>query len=375
MRNLRGVLLLLAGGLCFGFGGCSHTRAADGPDHAAVIQAVHTYSQGKSATGLSVPGQSLVPSKNSAVLGDQEATYENQVKAELVDRHFAQLEKMARDARLSKSRFAGGVWVLYSLYDGLDEPATSSQATDADWNYHIALLKEWITASPESPTPRIALAATYVKFADKARGSGYANTVSEQGWKLDAERNQLALRTLVDAANLKEKCPFWFEVMQQIALGGGWTKQEAKDLFQQAVAFEPDYYHYYREYAYYLLPKWYGEPGEAEAFAEQVSSSVSGPKGKFLYFEIASLLTCQCDSTDTDMENLSWPKIKEGYAAMGQLYGSSNLKRNRYAHMAVEAGDKAAAREAFSEIGDDWTHEVWHNDRTYENAKSWAMNR
>jgi hypothetical protein len=85
-----------------------------------------------------------------------------------------------------------------------------------------------------------------------------------------------------------------------------------------------------------------------------VSTQVGGQKGRFLYFEIASLVTCQCDSADSHMETLYWPKIKEGYATLAQLYGYSNLKMNRFVQMAVEAHDRTAAHEVFAAIGDDW---------------------
>jgi hypothetical protein len=140
----------------------------------------------------------------------------------------------------------------------------------------------------------------------------YANTVSAEGWKLHAERYALDAATLAEAAKLPEKCPYWYEAMQQIALEQGWEKAQARELFEQAIAFEPDYYHYYREYAYYLLPKWEGQPGDVEAFAKEMYEKVGGQYGAYLYFEIASLVTCQCDSNDSDMENLSWPRIKEG---------------------------------------------------------------
>jgi hypothetical protein len=104
-------------------------------------------------------------------------------------------------------------------------------------------------ARPESATAQIAFASTYENYADKARGSGYANTVSEDGWKLYAQRNALAASTLAEAAKLKEKCPYWYEAVQDLALAQGGNKSQAKKLLENAAAFEPTYYHYYREYA------------------------------------------------------------------------------------------------------------------------------
>jgi len=352
-------------------------RTAERPqvDSAILMQAVHEYGHNVHLDGAAVTPQHAQVSTNSAnSVRDNEGEYQRGIAADFVEKNFDELERSAHEARTEKSRFSGGVWKLYSFYTALSAPIIGEQATDEDWKLHIAILKEWESAKPESVTARVALAETYINFADHARGQGYANTVSDTGWKLHSERNALAASTLVEAARLKEKCPFWYEVMQHVALGQGWDKSSARDLFEQAVAFEPGYYHFYREYAYYLLPKWYGRPGDAEAFAEEVSRRVSGPEGKFIYFEIASMITCQCDSNDSHMEKLSWPEIKEGYAALGQLYGLSTLKTNRLAHMAYEAGDQTAAREAFATIGDDWDHQVWRSSANFERAKVWALN-
>jgi hypothetical protein len=356
---------------------CMQARTAERPqvDSAILMQAVREYRRNVHPVGASGTSQHAQDFTNSAnSVRDNEGEYQRGIAADFVEKNFDSLERSAHDARTEKSRFSGGVWKLYSFYTALSAPIIGEQTTDEDWKLHIAILKEWELAKPESVTARVALAETYINYADHARGQGYANTVSDTGWKLHAERNALAASTLIEAARLKEKCPFWYEVMQHVALGQGWDKSSARELFEQAVAFEPSYYHFYREYTYYLLPKWYGAPGEAEDFAAEVSKRVSGPEGKFIYFEIASLITCQCDSNDSHMEKLSWPTIKEGYAALGQLYGLSPLKTNRFAHMAYEAGDQNAAREAFAMIGDDWDHQVWRSSANFETAKVWAGN-
>jgi hypothetical protein len=162
--------------------------------------------------------------------------------------------------------------------------------------------------------------------------------------------------------------------MQMVAIAQGWDKTQARELLEQASASEPGYYHYYREYANFLQPRWYGEEGEVEAFAEEISNRVGGQEGDFLYFEIASLLACQCDPDKNALQNMSWPKIKLGYAALEQLYGVSDLKRNRFASMAVKAGDKPAAREALADIGDNWEKSVWVSSAKFQNAKTWSTN-
>lgn len=371
--STRGSRMLALGAILL-VSSCTRKQALVHQDVASLAEIAQTYGQGsravESASIVPVAGIQAPPAKDT---GDTEGQYANQIAAYLVEKNYGALDQAARDARTNKTRFKGGAWKLYIFYDSLGKPTMGAAATDEDWTYHIARLKDWQAARPESVTAQIALAQTYEIYASQARGGGYANTVSDTGWKLYQERVDMAAATLAEAAKLKEKCPHWYEAMQNVALAQGWDKPQARKLFDDATAFEPTYYHYYREYANYLLPKWYGQPGESEAFAEEISNKVGGKEGKFIYFEIATLVTCQCDSDASNIENFSWPKIKEGYAALGELYGYSNLKLNRFAHMAVEANDKAAAQQAFSMIGNDWDHSVWRSGRKFEDAKNWAQ--
>jgi hypothetical protein len=52
----------------------------------------------------------------------------------------------------------------------------------------------------------VALALAYLDYASDARGTGYANTVSETGWKLFSERTAEARRILKEASKLAGKC-------------------------------------------------------------------------------------------------------------------------------------------------------------------------
>jgi hypothetical protein len=67
----------------------------------------------------------------------------------------------------------------------------------------------------------------------------------------------------------------------------------------------------------------------------------------------------------------SWPKVKQGYADIQRLYGTSNLKANRYALFAVAAQDKSAAVAAIAAITSP-EMEVWRNEQTFEGIRGWV---
>jgi len=295
--------------------------------------------------------------------------------AELLSRQdFDGLDHAADTARSTKSRFPGATWKLYDFYDSVSKPSNGSQAGDADWNSHIALLKKWVSLKPQSITARIALAETYINYGQNARGNGYSDTVTDEGWRKHGESASLALTTLKEASALPEKCPYWYEAMMHVALAQGWSSPATKAVVEELISFEPTYYHVYREYANYLQPKWYGEEGDSEAFANMISKRIGGEEGSFIYFEIASLLNCGPCDDGTETFKLSWPKVKEGYAALEHLYGTSDLKMNRFAYMASKAGDKPVAKEIFSRIGTRWDQKVWRSRQRFETAKAWALN-
>jgi hypothetical protein len=295
--------------------------------------------------------------------------YVSSITSYYLQRDFDQLEREAHEARIGEERFAGGSWKIYNFYAGVALPGRKTPADETVWNTYLAITKDWVAAKPESATARIALADAHLALAWKARGTGYANTVSDQSWDTFHSEIALVREALLEAAQRKERCPYWFALMQAVALADGWDPEDAQELFDQAVAFEPNFYYFYQNYAHYLEPQWFGKEGEREAFADDSSLHLGGDQGEIVYFEIASGEICSCN----DLAKMSWPRIQLGYEAIERLYGSSSLKRNRFAYLAYLAKDRAAARRVFGEIGESWDPGAWSSRNKFEEARAWAM--
>jgi hypothetical protein len=344
---------------------CGHSGSAAAPPQVSietVLLAVHAYS----GTHIILP-----PPAAPATDSQADEAYRADVGLLLAEENFAQLEKIAEQNRTERGLFVGGAWKNNAFFNATGSPAHDGEIKDSDYKFHIRRIEKWIAAYPQSAAARIALARTYTNYASFARGDGTSDTVSRSQWDLYRERAALAQDALLTAANFKERDPHWYEAMQHVAFVEGWHKRQARELLDQAVAFEPGYYHYYREYADYLKPQWYGEPGEIKTFAEQASLRLPEPDSSILYFRIVSSLACNCKPEMEDLPYISLAKIRDGYNNVDRIYGYSNLNANRFAFMAVRLQDKAVAGPAFATIKY-MEPDVWGGPITYESWRAWA---
>jgi hypothetical protein len=325
---------------------------------------------------VATPVTSGIPAKNSCAFADLDfdgtrdidgiKQYEEAIANFLEHVDFDKLDCIADTARSTKARFPGGLWKLHTIYSALDEPA--GHATEEDWSTRLSLLKQWTAAKPNSVTARVALAGAYASYAWNARGTGSSDSVTESGWRLFEERLEDAKAVLDENSTLSGQCPEAYLVMQQIAQGQG-LEQEAA-VFERAIAFEPSYYYYERAHATLLLPRWYGEEGDAKSFAAQSADRIGGKEGDILYFQIAAGLVCPCD--DPEFASMSWERMQKGFAAVEQKFGPSMTNLNLFALMASKFEDSVAADAAFKRIGENWNQDAWRTQKYFNQMRSWA---
>jgi hypothetical protein len=279
---------------------------------------------------------------------------------------YDELDGLAQQLQQQRSRFRGGAWRLHVFFGTLSSPG-SETATDAAWTAHMAKLEQWAQSRPTSATPRIALAQTYLRFAWKARGHGYANTVTPEGRALFQSRVNSARSTLEQSAAYAENSPQWYLQMQNVALDQQWDRAAYDALAERALAHEAGYYYFAVAQSNYLLPKWYGKPGDTERYAAQVADRIGGAEGDAVYFQIAAAINC-CKSNQAPA--ISWPRVQRGFASLESLYGSTNHERNVMAFLAVGNGDVATAQQLFARIGNDWSESVWKTKANFDAART-----
>jgi hypothetical protein len=302
-------------------------------------------------------------------VSDKIAAYRKQMAEHFYAQKFDVLEKEAAAVRASKELFGNGSWKIVQFYDSFQRDRKEAQGV---WNVTEDTLKAWLKAFPDSVTARIAYADFLVGYAWQARGSGYTNTVTDEGWKLMDERLSKAHKTLVEASKLPEKDPVLYQVALRVALGKGPDEADYDRLLEEARALEPTFWGYDVSRAYSLLPRWHGNEGDWEAFAARAAERPEGP-GKEVYARIVIYLEGFHKNIFTE-SRASWPKTKESLDILHKNYPESVEILSYAALLATYAKDNKAAKAYFDELGDRYleNRDIWPSKESFIHYRKWA---
>lgn len=294
----------------------------------------------------------------------------------LLMKDFHSIEKIANEAREKKERLEGGYWKLDSIYEGLTAmyaENTEQVQTDEMWRKRIELFKQWKENSPQSITARITLAKAYIEYGEFARGGGYIDTVSSEGYKLLHERLDLAEKELLEARELSTKCPRWYREVLFIAMFKGWENEEFEKIFEEAVNLEPNYLQFYLVKSEYLTPKWSGSQPQWEKFVEALPeklATLNTDEANIIYFVV---VVNKMKEPSLSLNFAMFPRetIRQGFADLEKKYKTDNLRLNQFAYLCTVNGDYFAAHEAFQRIGIERNREVW-SEKQFNSMKEIA---
>ncbi len=285
---------------------------------------------------------------------------------------FELIDRMAEKLWREKSRMPEGVWKLSLLYDGLGVSTTKRATTN--WTEHFARFDRWDKAQPKSATAKIGRAQSLVSYAWEARGGGYANTVSADGWKLFAERLAQA-RKVLDSDPALRDWPGYYQVMMTVALGQGWERADYDRLFAAAVKLAPDYETFYFRKNNFLQEKWHGTSAyEWHEFALEVAKATEAQFGQSFYTRVvwASIGANPANVARFRAAPVDWPKMRTGFDDLARQFPDSLWNKNAFAFYAWAAQDRPTARRLFAELAGRYAPEIWRDAATFEKAQAWA---
>jgi hypothetical protein len=301
-------------------------------------------------------------------INEEIKTFRHNVRQLYNNSRFDELEKIAQDVRTAKAKFGNGSWKIVRFYDSLECRMSEPESM---WLLHDRIHRDWIAKKPESITAKLAYADFLCSFAWHARGYGYASSVTREGWKLFRERLAAAHVIVDDVRKMDEKDPYRGVVALTVALGEGAEKRKFEAILGEAHAGEPLFWGYFTKRAVSLLPRWYGEPGEWEAFAMKASDRPDG-LGAEIYARIVLALDEYHDNVFKETE-ASWPKTREGLELMLKRYPDSLEFVNEAARLATLAQDRETAKAMFDRLDGSCVPSVWNGEKEYLAAVKWLQ--
>jgi hypothetical protein len=153
----------------------------------------------------------------------------------------------------------------------------------------------------------------------------------------------------------------------------GWDRPRVEALFEEAVAREPKYLHVYSAMARYLMPRWQGEEGDWETFAERSRERLGGREGSVVYGHVAWQVSKLYRGADFYKQNrVSWDLVKQGFIDREALYGFSVRNLNGFCLLAGGAADRETTKNLMARIGDAWDADVWKERKYFDGYRKWA---
>lgn len=209
-------------------------------------------------------------------------------------------------------------------------------------------------AAPKETLSALIEAQYWIDYAWHARGSAYASSVSEDGWKLFRERIAKAEAVLSESKTYASSNPIWYEKMLIVKSAGNATHRERDAVFIEGAKKFPWYLPLFFAMEEYLAP-WWG--GNWEMIDNMTSWSVEQTKPNMgtamyarLYWAISGHYTQVPNIFETT--KAKWPKMKQGFDDLTNRFPSMwNL--NAYARFACDAGDRATYITLRKRIGND----------------------
>jgi len=303
------------------------------------------------------------------------AAFDATLQARLLHGDFESLDAYGAALVKSKARFPGGGWRLQRFGDALEGCPTGADSPDSEWQAHLDRLKTWMARFPHSKVAPGVTGLAWTDFAWKARGTGFAPSVTREGWRLFEDRLKGG-RAILESAPAEARSPLWYSAMQTVALGQGWAREAYDNLFAQALANEPRYQNFYFRKAYYLQPRWHGVEGESEAFAATAADALGGEAGD----QVFALVMLNLSAYDSVKEwrkahARDWPRMKRGLASLRKEFGTGLHLENLCLKAAGYAGDLDFARGSAEVVGDHMDPDVWNTRAGFLDFQDWAFCR
>lgn len=201
----------------------------------------------------------------------------------------------------------------------------------------------------------------YTKYAWEARGGGWANTVTPQGWKDFGDRLATANDLLTQAWQADPDNPDPPTNMLTVALGQDWPIADVQKWYQRAMDANPDNHQACTSMLYYLEPKWHGSPEAMLQFGRQCfeTGNWHGDVAFMLVDAHVSIAKYADNEAQYYQNEAVWSDISTVYTAFLDAYPDNAVVRTKYARFSCLCGRWSEANDLFKKLGDNADPDVF----------------
>ncbi len=288
-------------------------------------------------------------------------------------RHFDALSRQANDLQQQKARFPDGLWKLSIFYQAVDASLRDVVSTEHQRVSFQNDLENYVRRHAASMNAWLLEANLWKAIGWKARGGGYANTVTPEGWRdfnaaltraaaiLDGHKSQLASN------------PQWYVQRLDIATGLNEPDALARKIFDEGVAVAPAYLPIYQSMEQRLSPLWHGSEESLIAFINDAGRTPAAAS-EGLYVRLVWLASSFYPRIEMDTA-LDWTAMQKSIDVNVTRYPAErNLQE--FFLMACTHPDKTEARRLLPLIHEEPSREVLGNNvPLFRLCQDWASGK
>lgn len=214
----------------------------------------------------------------------------------------------------------------------------------------------------------------YVSWAWEARGGGYANKVTEDGWKKMRERLAVAKEALEEAYRINPRTPAAALAMSNVELGQNNGRESMENWWKHAMEAAPDSYEACARKLHYLEPKWHGSAEDMVAFGRECLETGNwGSRIPIILAEAHIRAAGYQEDSDAYIARPEvWKDIQSVYVPYLEAFPERHHDRCMYAKLACQAGQWKVADEQFNRLGNHARMIVFGKRQVYNQMRQQA---
>lgn len=224
---------------------------------------------------------------------------------------------------------------MSSFYESMFE---WSDRADRDMPVRI---RQYADAFPESALAAVLPAMHTSNLAWRARGRGFASSVTPEGWALFEQRNLQAWQQLMAARERGSRLPVWYQYALTVGLDVGRPLDELMQILNEGLQRHRGYFPLYFAITRTFAPRWGGDYAAADAFIRAQVAAPTNVDGDVLYTRLYWVLDQYDGEQQSFFEDsaVDWPRMRAGFEALMRAYPDSRRNGAFFLAYACRAHD------------------------------------